>query len=366
MDIDDLPPRSSGRRHRRRPLQSQRRPGRTRRRVEWVLAALVVAAALATPIISTEPTHTASIDRANLELAAAIASHEQATERWHEASRSARELAEEHRRIAEARDHAARRFHDAAINAAADRTSVRLSDGLPQATATPDEVVAHRDTYRSLQLRAERIDEHHRQELDRSSNERDRHGQAVLLAARTEQQAQQVESRIEQASRTHLALEQVRTLANPPESHPEPPFMWPADGVVASGYGLRAIPDFGRMHPGIDIANLPGTPIRAAAAGEVVAVRHHSGLGNAIVIDHGEQPQHPGRWTTVYSHLDAMAVTRGQQVRAGEKIGSLGNSGEMSTGPHLHFEVRIENQPVDPRRWLGSRSVDDAQLARER
>jgi murein DD-endopeptidase MepM/ murein hydrolase activator NlpD len=151
---------------------------------------------------------------------------------------------------------------------------------------------------------------------------------------------------------TRRALEQVRTIAHPPQAHPDPPLEWPLRGAIVSGYGLRAWPDFGSVHPGLDLVNLPGTKVRAAGDGIVVSARHDPSYGNTVVLDHGEQPHHPGRWSTIYAHLGELAVVDGQELRAGDVLGTLGNTGALTTGPHLHFEVRIAGQPVDPRRWL--------------
>jgi murein DD-endopeptidase MepM/ murein hydrolase activator NlpD len=189
-------------------------------------------------------------------------------------------------------------------------------------------------------------------ERERKAQLETRHGQAILVAAQAQLYASRQQAYAERFSQAHVALEQVRTLLQPPATHPDAPLQWPVEGAVVSGYGLRAWPDFGRLHPGIDIVNLPGTPIRAAADGVVISVRRDRSQGNAIVIDHGEQEQHPGRWTTVYGHLENITVMERQRVSAGDEIGTLGNTGRQTTGPHLHFEVRIENQPVDPRRWL--------------
>jgi murein DD-endopeptidase MepM/ murein hydrolase activator NlpD len=120
---------------------------------------------------------------------------------------------------------------------------------------------------------------------------------------------------------------------------------------VVSGYGPRVFPAFGR-HAGIGIINVLGTPVHAAADGVVTRVGRYPFHGNLVVIDHGEQPQHPGRWQTIYGHLDELTVERHERVQAGDRIGTLGNSGVQTTGPHLHFEVRVDNQPDDPRRWL--------------
>ena len=118
-------------------------------------------------------------------------------------------------------------------------------------------------------------------------------------------------------------------------------FVWPANGVVSSPFGPR----WGRMHEGLDIAAPEGRPIRAAKAGVVITAEAQSGYGNLIVIDHGNGE------TTRYGHMSAFAVAKGATVAIGQQIGLIGNTGR-STGPHLHFEIRIAGTAMDPRPYL--------------
>ena len=121
------------------------------------------------------------------------------------------------------------------------------------------------------------------------------------------------------------------------------PSIWPTQGYVSSPYGLR----FGgtEFHPGIDIAAEMGTPIVAAADGVVTAAGWNGGYGNMVDIDHGDGI------VTRYGHASALAVSVGQQVRRGETIAYVGSTGR-STGPHLHYEVRVGGQPVNPAAYL--------------
>ena len=115
-------------------------------------------------------------------------------------------------------------------------------------------------------------------------------------------------------------------------------YMWPAKGVLTSGYGWR----WGRMHRGIDIAAPVGTPIVAAASGEVISAGWHSGYGNLVKLEHLDGS------VTLYAHNHRNLVSHGQKVNQGEQIAEMGSTG-YSTGSHLHFEVHSKNQEVlDP------------------
>jgi murein DD-endopeptidase MepM/ murein hydrolase activator NlpD len=117
--------------------------------------------------------------------------------------------------------------------------------------------------------------------------------------------------------------------------------IWPVSGPVTSPFGMR----WGRMHEGIDIGAGYGTPIHAAAAGVVIWAGWLGGYGNLVVIDHG------GGLSTAYGHQERVAVAQGEQVAQGEVIGYVGCTGHCF-GPHLHFEVRIYGQAVDPLGYL--------------
>jgi murein DD-endopeptidase MepM/ murein hydrolase activator NlpD len=118
-------------------------------------------------------------------------------------------------------------------------------------------------------------------------------------------------------------------------------FVWPCDGVVVSGFGMR----WGRMHEGIDIGCAYGTPNRAAASGTVIYTGWLGGYGNLVVIDHGNG------LSTAYAHASAIVVGVGQAVSQGETVSLVGSTGN-SSGPHLHFEVRVNGQAVDPLLYL--------------
>ena len=118
-------------------------------------------------------------------------------------------------------------------------------------------------------------------------------------------------------------------------------YIWPAHGILTSSFGWR----WGRMHEGIDIAVGNGTPVVASASGTVIVAGWMGGYGNLVVIDHGNGV------STAYGHNTGVTVGVGQSVAQGQLIAYSGNTGH-STGPHIHFEVRINGAPVDPLGYL--------------
>jgi murein DD-endopeptidase MepM/ murein hydrolase activator NlpD len=125
------------------------------------------------------------------------------------------------------------------------------------------------------------------------------------------------------------------------------PDLWPVTGPITSSFGQREDPfnGEGAFHSGVDISAGFGTPVRAAADGVVQTAGLENGYGREVILDHGNGIE------TLYGHLSGFTVTDGQQVREGQVIGYVGMSGR-STGPHLHYEVRIHNTPVNPHRYL--------------
>lgn len=123
--------------------------------------------------------------------------------------------------------------------------------------------------------------------------------------------------------------------------------IWPVNGVVTSPYGYRTHPIFGTTiyHSGIDIGVDYGTPVHAADGGVVVEAGWISGYGYAVIIDHGNG------LSTLYGHNQELAVSEGQSVSQGQVIAYAGSTGN-STGPHVHFEVRANGDPVDPSAYL--------------
>lgn len=114
-------------------------------------------------------------------------------------------------------------------------------------------------------------------------------------------------------------------------------FIWPVVGEISSPFGMR----WGRLHSGIDIAADAGTSVKASRSGRIVFAGWRGGYGKAVIIEHDQG------YSTLYGHLSNYLVETGQVVVAGETIARVGSTGN-STGPHLHFEIRNQEQPMNP------------------
>lgn len=127
------------------------------------------------------------------------------------------------------------------------------------------------------------------------------------------------------------------------------PSLWPVMGPITSSFGEREDPiagnGEGEFHKGLDISAPNGTPVRVTADGVVKSAGMVNGYGREVVVDHGHGVE------TCYAHMSAFAVLAGQTVVRGQVIGYVGHSGRV-TGPHLHYEVRIRNTPVNPHRYM--------------
>ena len=161
----------------------------------------------------------------------------------------------------------------------------------------------------------------------------------------SERQAAAESQALERVSATlgaQIQAAQAASSYSPPSSAPSSSgFIWPVNGPVVSPFGMR----WGRMHTGIDIGVSYGTPIHAAAAGQVIYAGWMDGYGNLVFIDHGRGI------STGYAHQSSIAVSNGQSVAQGQAIGYVGCTGHCF-GPHLHFEVRVNGSPVDPLGYL--------------
>ena len=132
------------------------------------------------------------------------------------------------------------------------------------------------------------------------------------------------------------------------------PAIWPVLGHITDSFGERLDPFSGEgaFHTGVDVASDYGAPVHATADGIVTIAENHSGYGRVVVIDHGFGI------TTWYAHLSAFSAVPGARVKRGEVVGYTGISGR-STGPHVHYEVRMNNAPVNPWRYMRSNPTGD-------
>lgn len=187
-----------------------------------------------------------------------------------------------------------------------------------------------------------------RADMQRASDalEAEHRTQRSLLAA-YDAEIEEIEGELtslerEQASIKKLIAQQVKAAGASPGR-----LVRPVPGAISSGFGARIHPIHGYslMHNGIDMNADTGQPIAAAASGTVIFAAVKGGYGNSIMIDHG------GGMVTLYAHQSKLAVSEGESVTSGQIIGYAGSSG-VSTGPHLHFEVRIDGNPVNPAKYL--------------
>ncbi len=167
--------------------------------------------------------------------------------------------------------------------------------------------------------------------------------QALIQEKQREDEAVTLRARYEACQARRMAAE-AAGLAPPPCSASGPvDFQWPVRGPITSPFGMRVDPVTGRyaLHSGIDIGADYGTPIQAAADGVVLFAGWYGGYGNAIILDHGSG------LSTLYAHCSAMYVALNQHIQRGQVIGAVGATG-YATGPHLHFEIRVNGVPVNP------------------
>lgn len=183
---------------------------------------------------------------------------------------------------------------------------------------------------------------------------REAEARAAEERARAEREAREAETEVAAPEVTPPPAQPAETPTNVSTSTG---FVRPVSGYVSSPFGPRNNPLTGvpESHRGIDLVNAPGTPIVASAPGVVIKAAPATGYGNVVFVSHVMNGE---IWTTVYAHLDAITVGAGQQVTAGQTVGTLGNTG-WSTGPHLHFELHrgkwAPGQPnaIDPAPYIG-------------
>ena len=146
----------------------------------------------------------------------------------------------------------------------------------------------------------------------------------------------------------------------PPRGGIEPPAVgfgklrgrlpWPTEGRIIAGFGAQVHPRFGTrtFRNGVDIEAAEGREVAAVYAGHVVYTGWFKGYGNLIILDHG------GEYYTLYAHIAEIEVKEGDDVRQGQRIGTVGDTGSLA-GPRLYFEVRYQGKPQDPAEWLRQR-----------
>ncbi|MBC7373210.1 MAG: M23 family metallopeptidase [Frankiales bacterium] len=178
-------------------------------------------------------------------------------------------------------------------------------------------------------------------------------GERIREAAR---KAAAARAAAEAAERRQAAADAARKSAGQRPARPQRPsrseprdgqMLWPAPGPLTSRYGWRTHPIYGdrRFHAGIDIGGGYGAQVSAADTGIVTYAGAAGGYGTLVVISH--RTVNGKDLSTAYAHMSQLNVSEGQSVGRGDKVGEIGNEGN-STGPHLHFEVRLDGEPVDP------------------
>jgi murein DD-endopeptidase MepM/ murein hydrolase activator NlpD len=132
------------------------------------------------------------------------------------------------------------------------------------------------------------------------------------------------------------------------------PSQWPLQGRLMGGFGERQDPFSGEgaYHTGVDISAPIGTPVHSTADGRVQFAGSYYGYGRMVIVNHGN------KYETYYAHLSSISVVEGQELRRGEEVGKVGMSGR-STGPHLHYEVRLGSAPLNPYRFLNKPVVSE-------
>lgn len=182
--------------------------------------------------------------------------------------------------------------------------------------------------------------------IEASSREKER------LLAETQKQKEAYERALDELEQTSRELEYaIRQLqsksGSSTVSRGKGAMLWPTAGRISSYFGPRVHPIFKteKVHTGLDIAAPAGQTVVAAADGTVIMADWYGGYGKTVVIDHG------GGISTLYGHTSVILVSVGQKVRRGQAIARVGSTG-FSTGPHLHFEVRVNGTPQNPLGWL--------------
>lgn len=252
------------------------------------------------------------------------------------------------------------RWEDLRLLIAANQRAVRERKAAERNVATAQ---TNLETTQNALQQQQISEQHARNQLDTLAQER----QNLVAVADTQRrqvagQVAEIEglSQAEEAQLEALVVERQREIEaqreaarraagiTGPETTSRPGTLaWPVRGTITSPFGWRQNPFGGgpEFHQGLDIAAPTGTTVTAAGGGTVISAGWYGGYGNYVLIDHG------GGMATGYGHLSQIFVGNGQQIQRGQAIGAVGSTG-ASTGPHLHFEVRIHGKPVDPTTYL--------------
>lgn len=222
------------------------------------------------------------------------------------------------------------------------KTVIRLKNAKERIESARDEIAAVKQNLTTARAAVES----QQNQLASARSER----RAALASVQTRvDHLEEIESDLQARIQAQVAAASgVSTLPAGPMSAPSAAgLIWPVSGTLTSGFGGRSSPGGvgSTNHEGIDIAVPEGTPIRAAKGGTVILAAYTGGYGNYTCIDHGSG------LSTCYAHQSSYAVSSGQRVSQGQVIGYSGNTG-ASTGPHLHFEVRINGVAQDPTAYL--------------
>jgi murein DD-endopeptidase MepM/ murein hydrolase activator NlpD len=230
------------------------------------------------------------------------------------------------------------------------RIIARVRDARVEALATAKRLSGLEERARriaaAIQVQRDQVVQVKTQLVDRQDRWRATRGSKYAVLASTRESRQELEGEIAalEKSQAQIAARLAQSSGAPtmgPVRAGSGGLVWPASGPVTSGFGYR----WGRLHAGIDIALPEGTPLRAAASGRVIIAGWVDGYGNYTCIQHG------GALSTCYGHQSRLGTSVGATVSQGQVMGYSGNTGH-STGPHLHFETRINGQPVDPMGYL--------------
>ncbi|MBW3665057.1 MAG: peptidoglycan DD-metalloendopeptidase family protein [Actinobacteria bacterium] len=225
-----------------------------------------------------------------------------------------------------------------------ERLNGELIDRRAEVDALRERLQRDEQAAKRVRDEVEQLTQTQRRLTDQVADERSRHAALIQQLEADEASYSQLVAELEATSRS-LADELRNSVwrAGAPGSGE---LVWPTDGRKTSDFGWRTHPIFGsrRMHAGIDISGSTGQAVVSAAEGLVVHADWRGGYGLAVVIDHG------GGVATLYGHLSSISVAAGEVVGQSQTVGAVGSTG-WSTGPHLHFEVRVNGEPRDPMAW---------------